>query len=79
MVAKEQLMSEAKRDQCAFQQSALAGRTIGLRKPPRLEPCMAPIAQELRLVESWDNKGISSGDPYNGMGARAGNSHVFRK
>ncbi len=72
-------MSEAKRDQSAFYQSASSARPIGLRKPPGLEPCVAPIVAELRVLEPWENKAIPGGDPYNGMGARAGISHGLRK
>jgi hypothetical protein len=79
MVAKEQPMSEAKRDQSAFHQSALSARTIGLRNPARLEHGVAAILAELRVLEPWENKAISGGDPYNGMGARAGARYSRRK
>ena len=79
MVAKEQNMSEAKRDQSAFQLSASSGRAMGLRNPRGREPCVAPVFAELRVLESWENKVIPSGDPYNGMGARAGAGHGLRK
>ena len=78
MIVKEPPMSQAKRDQSAFHQSALSGRTSGVRYPPRLEHGVAPIFAELRVLEPWENK-APGGDPYNGMGARAGARYDHRK
>ena len=64
-------MSEAKRDHSAFNNSAVLGRAVVRNKPNGQEPCSAPDAGGLRVLESWDNKPKSLGDPYNGIGARA--------
>jgi hypothetical protein len=78
MVAKEQLMSQAKRDHSAFHQSVAVGRAIARIK--RTGPVrVAPNSQNLRVLESWENKAIPSGDPYNGIGARAVTGHGLRK
>jgi hypothetical protein len=72
-------MSEAKRNQSAFQQSRSLGRALARRNPAGSVPCVAPNFAELRVLESWESKVISSHDPYNGMGARAGARHSPRK
>jgi hypothetical protein len=72
-------MSEAKRDQSAFQQSVAVGRALEVRKTLGSAPRIAPICANLRVLESWENNAIPSGDPYNGMGARAGTVQALRK
>ena len=65
-------MSELKRNQSLFLQSAPAARapcrsTPTAPPPPRL----ATQPAELCLLEAWDNKAMAGGDPYNGIGSRA--------
>ncbi len=72
-------MSEAKRDQSAFQQSASVGSAIGPRKRPGLAAGVGAKFTDLRVLESWENSVVPSGDPYNGTGARAGIGHGLRK
>ena len=71
MIAKEQLMSETKRDNSAYHQSVTAARAYSRSKPARPEPRSAPDWEDLRVLGSWQNAAASSGDPYNGIGARA--------
>lgn len=72
-------MSQAKRDHSAFQQSGVAGRAIARCKRAGPDSLLAPNVAELRVLESWQNKAIPSGDPYNGIGARAVTGHGLRK
>lgn len=72
-------MSEAKRDHSAFHQSAAVGRAIARGNPASRQPWESLTVAELRVLESWQNKVISSGDPYNGIGARAVSGHCPRK
>jgi hypothetical protein len=71
MVAKEQTMSDAKRDHSAFHQSAAVGRGFARAEPAGSKSLPMPSWTELRVVESWDRRPTGSGDPYNGIGARA--------
>ena len=79
MIAQEKLMSEAKRDHSAFHQSAAAGRAIARTKPAGPELWEALKLADLRVLESWENKAIPSGDPYNGIGTRAITGRGLRK
>ena len=65
-------MSELKRNQSLFRQSAPAARppcrsTSATPPPPRL----ATEPEELCLLEPWEGTTGQGGDPYNGMGSRA--------
>jgi len=71
MGSKERHMSEAKRDHSAFHHSAAAARAFARSKPVRQELSVAPNWADLRVLENWENKSVPSGDPYNGIGARA--------
>ena len=72
-------MSETKRDNSAFHQSAVAGR-LAARRQPNCPPSWASLqAAELRIVDSWERITIPGGDPYNGIGARAMTGRALRK
>jgi hypothetical protein len=71
MVAKEQHMSEAKRDHSVFNHTAAAARAFARTKPARQEQSATPNFADLRVLENWEIKLVPSGDPYNGIGARA--------
>lgn len=72
-------MSDTKRDQSAFHQSAMASRFpahIKLSCPPSWGSLQAA---ELRVMESLEQITILGGDPYNGIGARAMSGRAPRK
>ena len=64
-------MSEAKREHSQFLQPRPAGRAPSRANAAGPEPLLAPEWSELRVLEPWENSKASSGDPYNGIGARA--------
>jgi hypothetical protein len=64
-------MSQAKRDQSAFRRSTLMGCAVARPKPEGIQLRMAPERAGLRVLGSWENRPVPSGDPYNGIGARA--------
>mgnify|MGYP001286486295 CR=1 FL=1 len=64
-------MSELKRNQSLFRQSAPAVRAPCRSLPAAAPPRLATEPAELRLIESWENKAAPGGDPYNGIGSRA--------
>ena len=72
-------MSQAKRDHSAFHQSAAAGHAFARPKPAGPDRWAAPNLADLRIVDSWENRANSSGDPYNGIGARAVAGSALRK
>ena len=65
-------MSELKRNQSLFRQSAPAAR-VPCRGAPAAPPPprLATQPAELCLLEPWENKAVPGGDPYNGIGSRA--------
>jgi hypothetical protein len=81
MVAQEQHMSEAKRDHSAFQHTAAAGRAMASARSsrPGAEPGKFPNFADLRLLDSWEDRAVSGGDPYNGIGVRAFACRSLRK
>jgi hypothetical protein len=64
-------MSELKRNQSLFRQSAPAVRVPYRSVPAAAPPRLATQPAELCLLEPWENKAAPGGDPYNGMGFRA--------
>ena len=65
-------MSELKRNQSLFRQSAPAARPPCRGAPAaQLPPRLATQPAELCLVEHWESRPAPGGDPYNGMGSRA--------
>lgn len=65
-------MSELKRNQSLFRQSAPAARVPCRSTPAALPPVrLAQEPAELCLLEPWENKAAPGGDPYNGIGFRA--------
>jgi hypothetical protein len=64
-------MSEAKREYSQFHQPRAAGhaRARVASVPPEL--LLAPEWSGLRVLEPWEKTHVPSGDPYNGIGARA--------
>ena len=72
-------MSEAKRDHSAFHQSAVVGRAFARTKSAGPELWVAPKLADLRVLDCRENWAIPSGDPYNGIGARAVAGRALRK
>jgi len=72
-------MSQAKRDHSAFHQSAAVGRAFARSKPAGDERWVAPNLADLRVLDSWENRAVPSGDPYNGIGTRAVTGRGLRK
>lgn len=72
-------MSESKREHSQFNLPRAAGRASSRAKPAAPDLLLAPNWSALRVLESWENRKIPGGDPYNGIGARAGAGGVSHK
>ena len=64
-------MSESKREHSQFSLPRAAGRAASRAKPAAADVSLAPDWPDLRVLESWENRNVAGGDPYNGIGARA--------
>jgi hypothetical protein len=79
MDSQEQAMSDAKREHREFQHTAAAGRAFSRAKATGSAPWAVLEFAGLRVVESWETQTLPSGDPYNGVGARAVSGPTLRK
>ncbi len=71
-------MSHLKREHSEFSHSA-AGRALARTKPLRPDSWEVMDPEELRVLESQENKAVPNGDPYNGVGARALTGRILRR
>ena len=72
-------MSESKREHSQFNLPRVAGRASARAQPAAPELLLAPNWSALRVLESRENCKIPGGDPYNGIGARAGAGGAAQK
>jgi hypothetical protein len=72
-------MSEAKREHSQYHRAVAVGRPVVRFKAVSVAPQRAPSACELQLLEAWESTAASSGDPYNGIGARVSTPQKPRK
>jgi hypothetical protein len=79
MTTQEQHMSESKREHSQFSLPRAAGRASSRAKPAAADLLLAPVSLDLRVLESWENRQVPGGDPYNGVGARAGAGSALHK
>ena len=72
-------MSESKREHSQFNLPRPTGRASSRAKPAAAELLLAPDWSNLRVLDSSENRKIRGGDPYNGIGARAGAGGALHK
>jgi hypothetical protein len=79
MVTREQIMSEAKREHSQYLQPRPVGRAPSRAASAAPELLLAPDWSQLRVLEPWEHRKTPSGDPYNGIGARAVSGRALHK
>ena len=72
-------MSDAKRHNSQFHHATAARRAHTRARSVAPELLPGPEWADLRVMEPWENRAVPSGDPYNGIGARAVAARALHK